>query len=260
MSAINPNFQGGGFGYGSTYAPSWRNQSNPEPGTAQAIAPAMGMPNWNPNAKSPWADPMLHNVGTYAGRQQGDYQVRDPWANPLASLFGDLAGPNTQDIPAALMQQYMTPVNAYAAQPNYDGQQILDMGRDLMGTPGTQVRKNNNLPGPVQINTQLDQQGLAGALPGYQATPQNTKQLFDSIGGLKQDQLMRLSGNGGIGQKFGQVAQDYKNAYANPNYGKSLWGQNSQYGGNNLSEGQTMDYLQQSYNKLLSRMNDNFLL
>lgn len=270
------------FGYGSTYNTSWRNTSAPGQGTAGGIMPADMGPNFNPAATSPWADPTIRQVGSEYrhlnenGLIQNDRGAtnpmwrRDPWANPLDALYGDPVGPGQG--PMASGGKYAMPSNPLIApanqhQPGYTttvGGLTIQMDPNKMpqGQYGTEHMGSGHqydFSQEMQSDKYGNQAYRSGPMP-----PRNTKELFDSIGGLSMDQLMRMSSFGGVTQRFQDVAQSYKNAFANPNYGKRQFGHGSsawQVGGpGGLNEKDTMDYLQQSYDKLATRMNDNYLL
>lgn len=275
------------YGYGSTYNTSWRSDQSVQPGqpTAHSIAPDMQLPNFNPIAGQAMATPGLNDVGnwtirdSYRGSSGGDYLNRGAWANPLDTIFGS-------------QQQELDPQgygksNSMGSQ-FQQGEAIYGFaGPNAVGSSWNQGQMNNYLSGNHQLGVTdttkgwgdrersgagVPEQIIVGYRP-YQGQmdngkggpaynrPQNTKELFDQIGGLGLDQMMRLSSNGGLSNQFSNVAQSYKNAYANPEYGKHLWGQQATgYGGNTMSEKDTMDYLQKSHDQLATRMNNNYLL
>lgn len=271
------------FGYGASYMPSWRgniqattNAQNP----TFNVAPEMARPNFNPAATSPWADPTLNDVGdwkrsaggydlgnlSHGGTTEGyygDFVNRDAWRNPLEQLYG-VINPGMQN-PNELGKQNSlgaNGINGMSYTPIY-GYPTLGGGP---GSGNDGLKNVNNL-GPIEVGRKYnvnpgDMMGdkHGGAQQMY-AAPTDAKQLYSSIGGLSLDQLMRMSGGGTtLADKFNNVAKDYSNAYANPNYGKRLYGQQDNFGGNSLTQAETSDWLQQSYQSTLKRMNDNFLL
>lgn len=280
------------LGYGSSYMPSWRGnlqaQNNLNSNPVFGISPEMVQPNFSPVADAPWADPRTQAVGTWRVEKDksswrnplqtgqegaGRYMATDPWANPMQAMFG---GPTSNTLGGNMSNNWITGgVNeAELGKQNSIGSNYEQRLANATATPmygfieGGNINSGGAVPNQIQIGTQYDftpkyltgKNGEQTLNPGY--IPQNTKELYDQIGGLSLDQLMRLSGGGTTLQdKFSATAHAYKNAYANPNYGKRQAYQQMQgFGGNSLSEGETMDWLQKAYNSSLTRMNNNYLL
>lgn len=251
------------FGYGASSNSSWRANAAPGNPSLDPIfsrAPAMTMPNFNPSTTSAWSNPTAMDVGDWSVGEKsafgdtynanGDYWYRDPWANPLQSLFGTLNGQN---------QAATSPQVQFGQYGTGDGY------TPIYGYIGEQDRRNDpNNPSPGGPRRGIPDQYQIGRIytpQGYN-TPSNAKELYGSVGNLSMGQLMGLSsGSGSLADKFSQVSQDYTNAYANPNYGKRIFGQNDQvYGKNDLSQSETTDWLQKSYGALLGRLDNNYLL
>ncbi len=278
------------FGYGSTYMPSWREgsaaQQSPLSQQSQfSIAPAMSAPNWQPSVTTPWATPGVDPADGYnpedwsaykgdfgmnqvGGVQRysndwlgnhssstGNLYSRDPWANPLDNLWQQTMGNN--GIGGNVDPSQLGKQNAVGG--SFDNRVA---NANVTALTGFGENGDSYQLGAGKYDfTQNTSGGKGGSAQTY-AQPTNTRDLYNSVGGLSLDQLMRMSGNqGGLQQSFSNTAQAYKNAYANPYYGQQLsMQQTGNAGVNPLSEGQTMDYLQQSYDKISGRMNDNYLL
>lgn len=271
------------MGYGSSYMPSWRGniqaQNNMNQNPVFGISPEMPRPNFQPVADAPWQDPATQAVGTWRVEKdksswrnpmqtgyegEGRYMAQDAWRNPLDAMFGNSP---------------MNPINGMVDESQLGKQNALGADynariANAQGTPIYGFREGGNVNGgdvpmQIQIGTKYDFSPTPGTdkygnpLAGPTGkTPLNTKELYDQIGGLTLDQMMRLSGGGNtLMDKFSATASAYKNAYANPNYGKrQAYQQEQGFGGNSLSEGETMDWLQKAYGSTLTRMNNNYLL
>lgn len=253
------------FGYGASYMPSWRGQiqatTNSQSPTFN-VAPEMPRPNFSPVAANPWEgnpnqtgfrenNPNAASQNMYqqygplmpSNEISGRRAVDDPtwaaqqnfpmWRNPLDSLFAAQGGSISGEMP------------------NPKG---YTMGRDVTTSQGmaNQQLMNQGIYdsnyGPNNMIPDKKMGGSPGVTPGR--NPVDPRQLYSQIGGLTLDQLMNMSGNGGLTQKFNTVAQDYSNAYANPAYAS----------GASMSQTETKDWLQKSYESTMKRMNDNFLL
>lgn len=269
------------FGYGSTYAPSMSGAYQPYQGTpvAPSVAPAMAPINFSPEVTEPWKTPGKYLAGTYSNETKNalgmttsqDYFEdwrQKPWQNPISELFG---GANSLAGAAATKQQGIASNWNANPEPNYNQYGI----RGIAG-PGI-VQSGNVQKNPYDQNVGAILGGKGGQPGGYSPiiNPRTPEQLYAQIGQLDANQLQLLSSRmPTISQNFSQASQDYSNAYANPNYSKENWGAKIARASGLVPSGNlppapvrgigdqaaTQDWLQQAYNRLLGRMNENYLL
>lgn len=243
-------------------------------------APAAARPNFNPDPSNPWANPTQRDVGDWwthspgsdeffgdrRGNQdrRGDLWATDAWANPLDGLSSTLFGrqmPVHPDMlpgaPANLGQMPTTTGYAEGVAPGTDPN-LAAAQQTLFGSGSETpvVNTGQRYLGPGMV---IGPDGRPMKDPN--ATPLTTKDLYDKIGGLQLDQLLKIRGGAeGLSSAFGKAALNYSNAYANPNYGKRIFGQQENFGANPLGKAESMDWLQKSYNDLLKKLDDAYLL
>lgn len=233
------------FANQSSYNPDWRNQAVPQ-GTPQSIAPAVTQPNFAPSVTQAWADPARQQVGTFSGAGEYNLYRNDPWKNPLDQIFRPF-DPN--------------PVAFSANSPH----QAQGINRTQIGNVGYGADASGRQLGPVAGHTLgLPRSTFSGPGLGFSST----KDLYNRVQGMSQDQLLKMSNySGALPKIFGNIAQDYTNAFANPDYGSPQRINGQPYvngvpsaGASPFGKNETMDWLQKSYDDLYKKMNDNYLL
>jgi hypothetical protein len=266
------------FGYGSTYNPTAAQAYQPYQGTpvAPSVAPAMAPINFSPSVTSPWENPGKYLAGTnssssknWLGMTDSESYFEDwrqkPWENPIAKAFGaenSLAGPTAQK------QQGIAANWNSGATPNINQYGI----RGIAGPGAVQSGINPNNPFD-QVGQIMPGKGGQGGGLSTIINPKTPQQLYAQIGQLDANQLQLLTSRlPSITQGFAQASQDYSNAYANTNFSRQAMANRPLSARSGVSsnpaeaavglgdQARTQDWLQQAYNQLLGRLNENYLL
>lgn len=243
------------FGYGSSYMPSWRGNTqaiNNSQSPTFNIAPEAPRPNFNPVASNP-----IDNLDVQSAIDKRISYA--DWANPLDSvnqLYSSINGP--------LGSKGMTPnqlsQNVYY---NQDGVPYIDNAKFDLGNQGQMPTK-----GDVLGNQRTSKFTWDTTSPGNSSA--SPKDLYNQVSNLSLDQLQRLSSKiPQIGQAFGSAAQGYSNAYANPWYAANAAGNRGEgqayyndYWKNTpqMGKSSTMDYLQKAYDVTMKQLDKAYLL
>lgn len=217
--------------------------------TNAPMAPISQQINWNPTASNPYTgdagqagvgattyrggpmDP--YGTGSYA--QIGSYAQSNAVTGLGYGTSGAYAGRN--------MEMWNNPVEILL------GQQMRGIaGMDPNRRSGMITDPNGNLYSPG------DQGSVQGGGGGYQQweTPVfDSKALYDMVGNLSHDQLLKTTSQlPQLQRGFQGAAQGLSNAYANDAYRNA-----SPY-----TQQQNTDWLQGAYRNLMSKLNDNGLL
>lgn len=236
------------------------------PGTGQNPQ-ATGFGGWNPTGKA-MGDPSTY---TYAWDQNSHGGV----TGALQSAANGFNGPNYTYTP----ENRLSPWSNFVGQAFGQGSIANVGGGPVTGTMGPQAQTGTETPGYGQASGQTATNGNAGHTvqsfnPNAYANqfgnnanavdpnrpagssanpsdPQSLQQLYAQINGLQGNQLQADSNNlNYYNQAFAQTATNYANAYANPLYAQM----------NPMSQKDTSNWLQASYNTLTNKLDQNGLL
>jgi hypothetical protein len=221
--------------------------------TNSPMAPISQQINWNPTAANPYTgDPNRPgDTGTIYrggpmdpygnGSTGGTYANIGSWSQANAvngmgyGTSGAYAGRN--------MEQWNNPVEILL------GQQMRGIaGQDPNLRSGQMVDPNGNLYDPGAPGTV---QGGGGGFQTWETPVFDSKALYDMVGGLTHEQLLKTTNKlPQLQRGFQGAAQGLSNAYANDTFRNS----------NPYSQQQNTDWLQGAYRNLMSKLNDNGVL
>jgi hypothetical protein len=226
--------------------------------------------NFDPAMTSAWQDPKSIQVGTnYSpgstlmnmplgglsfGRQApsaSPIMRQLPFANPMQPLVDSMSNIYSQanaPTPGGGPNTYMAPgTPGVAYRPGA-------YGKNFTSKVSPQSAPNNLYPGGLN-NTSPGSGGYVdGSTPVNQAAPWDVQNIFSSMNGQQWGTFANNSNPAEIQGAFSQAAQNYSNAFANPNY--QNWLNTGKPANSTPNTQQTYDsWLGQAYDTYVNQMN-----